>query len=231
MKYKRITIEEALDRSELPPSAKMKIAEFLPGVIAGGGYRNISEALANGECPDTEKEAVQRAIRWALFAALFYPGQFIPFHHWVSYIWGAELKENSQQVELYRRNDGKKLQKRITSMDIANVGYITQVIRASDPSTVSGFRVTFDGDDYVTHVVKRSEKQAGLKLQKFQADVADTRVQITDVKDEVLQNELKKSKTLALNIRQARIVERFLPSPSGARLLKPKNGVRTSGKK
>lgn len=211
---KRITIEEALRRSNLDEDGKKRMAQFIPGVVAGGGYPTITEALVNEELRCTDNDILQKALSWAVYGALFYPGQFIPFHRFLSCAMGRPCKEFDDMVTIYRRNDGKKIRKRVTQLGVRSVEYVTQEMRASDPSTVSGFRVTFSPEDYMRNVVKRSERIAATKLKNFSAAVADNRIRITDLSDEILKNELKKSQELSLQIQKSNIIGKLLPSPA-----------------
>jgi len=217
---------QAVERLSLPMEAKIRLVDIVRDP-PGGSYLRVTEegvsvgvvdALVNMEIDSglSREKAVYKVLRLAPWALVYYPGQEIPSFRAVQWFSPDRVQENSQAVDTFQRNVLSKVAAMIRDLKIPNVSLVTTRKRSA-PNTVKGFRLTFDGDDYLTRVVSRANDKVGKSIKQFIEAVSPDRILPEHLKDTSAQRVLTEAQEQRGAIMEGRLLEGF--SPMKERLL------------
>lgn len=203
-------LQQAVSRLNLPEETKSKIITYVTDPPPTGRNKTINDMLAAREISAglSEEDQLTKAIRIAIYAAVYDPGRFITYRNFVQWVNKEKnLKEDSPSIALFRKKM-RKLSDSIASLDLRCVG-LTLQRATSDTTTVNGFRLTVSGDDYVSNVVTKTHKRVGRGLSLMARDLAEDRIRTEDVKDPVLKTFVKRDKDRLEEMRQDNVLIHF----------------------
>jgi hypothetical protein len=193
-----------------------KLANFIRDAPATGRHTLVSEAITAKEIQPglSAENLILKAVRVAAWAVVYFPRQYIPYYVFLSWGMSQKITKDSPQVEQFIKAN-RKMKENVDSFGWVAVGYTTQ--RATtDPTTVDGFRLTVDGDDYFERVICKNSKKVSRALHTHATDLTDTRICPEDVRNPIYREQIEKDKEILIDLKKSGVIAHFANSSSPA---------------
>jgi hypothetical protein len=183
--------------STLPADTQEHLATLVLDRPPSGKFQRIGDAVMAREINlQSQSEALcDVALRLSLWALVYYSGQFVPYNMFLSRALGNRVNKGSSAVREFASKHSE-LRRRVAELNLRAVGYVTQRW-STDPSTVDGFRLTRDGDDYFESIHMPQMLKLTNARNRLVRDVADDRLRLDDVRTPPLRAQLAASKDFA----------------------------------
>lgn len=224
----------AVDRLAFADDIKLNLIKFLRFEPVGGGYQNITEALIRREIvrddlpeflptKDINSGATARnALRVLLWALVYYPGQSVIDHIFLTWKEGDLVTAKSERAQTFRRNEGKRIQALLDNLKTRNLGLVFTTIRDRTTENVGarGFRLTRSAEEYLRVIRPRAERRAANGLEKYVAAMGDEKIVASDVAhDETLVESVNHAKKTIEKIGSSKITQLLIPKAPTPRLV------------
>jgi hypothetical protein len=200
----------------LRQDTRERLANFVRDAPATGRHTLVTEAIIAKEIQPglSAENLILKAVRVAVWSAVYFPKQFIPYYVFLSWGLSQKITKDSPQVEQFIKAN-RKMKENVDNLGWVAVGYTTQ--RATtDPTTVDGFRLTVDGDDYFERVNCKNSKKVSRALQTHAADLTDTRICPEDVANPMYREQIEKDKEILTDLKKSGVIAHFASSSSPA---------------
>jgi len=176
-------------------------------------YALVGDALRELSQGHTSEGWINKLVRVLLWCLLHFPGQFVPTHTFLSWATGIRVLKASYDVKKYMKAKPKIHKAVIKMVGYRVVAYCTQKQTPTDPSTVDGFRLTTDGDDYYREINARNDRRLSNAMERAANDVDDSRILTSDIQNAGYRAQVKKDKEILKDLKKRGVLGHFAKVP------------------
>ncbi len=168
----------------------------------------VGDAIRELDQGSTNEGQTLKFVRASLWCLLHFPGEFVPTHMFLGWASGNRHIKGSDAVKRFSKGRHKH-HKAIERLGLRVVGYTTQRETIDDPTTVDGFRLTTDGDDYYREVIAKNDRKLSRMLSRAASDVTNERVLVEDIQNSGYKAQTKRDKDIHQDLQKRGVVGHF----------------------
>jgi hypothetical protein len=182
----------AVNQLSLPDEVKPKLMDLVIDDPPPASCVHIGDVLAHKVLKlsvDPNESETQRHLRVCFYALVFFPGEWIADHHYLSWRYGRKINPGADEVVAFRRNQRKHTEKQLKEYGLANVAFI-RLNATAVSTTTSGFRLTCSASDHLEKVNRRDRHKAEAIIVRLTANLSPDRIQQCHLSDPAQKAEL-----------------------------------------